>query len=169
MKDDKKIGVFAGTFDPFTLGHWSVVRKAIPLFDEIHIVIGVNSNKKCMFSLDVRKKVIEQTFGMFDPDNLKIKVVTWDGLIIDYCKKVGAQYMIRGIRGGGDFDYENMICYANKKINPAVETMFFMTDAEYAGVSSTIVRELIKNNTEYDLNLFIHSNVNIGMLRSNKV
>lgn len=156
----KKIGVFAGTFDPFTLGHKSVVEKAFNLFDEIHIVIGINPNKKCMFSPEVREKIIKETF----PFEENIKVVFWEGLIVDYCKNVGANYMIRGIRGGIDFDYENMIKYAEKMINPDVETIYFMTDPQYAGVSSSIVRELIKNKHYNDLCKFIHTTVNTNLL-----
>jgi pantetheine-phosphate adenylyltransferase len=156
----KRIGVFPGTFDPFTLGHKSVVEKAFDLFDEIHIVIGVNPDKKCMFSPEVRAEIIKETF----PFNDNIKIVFWPGLMIDYCKKVGAKYMIRGIRTGMDFDYENNIKYAEKKINPEIETLYFITDPEYAGVSSSVVRELIKNDHYEDIFKFIHTTVNATLL-----
>lgn len=155
----KKIGVFPGTFDPFTLGHKSVVEKAFDLFDEIHIVIGVNPGKKCMFSEEIREKIIKETF----PFNENIKVVFWSGLMVDYCKKVGAKYMIRGIRTGMDFDYENSIKYAEKKINPEVETLYFITDPEYAGVSSSVVRELVKTKHYEDLPKFVYQTVNFGI------
>lgn len=157
--DNKKIGVFPGTFDPFTLGHKSVVEKALDLFDEIHIVIGVNPSKKCMFSPEIREQIIKENFLFRD----NIKVVFWEGLMVDYCKKVGAKYMIRGIRSGMDFDYENSIKYAEKKINQEVETIYFITDSEYAGVSSSIVRELIKNKHYEDLYKFVYTTVNIGV------
>lgn len=166
MKNNtKNIGVFAGTFDPFTCGHKSIVDKALDLFDEIHIVIGVNPNKKCMFSQEVREQIIKETF----PFNDNVKVVFWEGFIVDYCKKIGAKYMIRGIRGGIDFDYDNMIKYAEKKINPEVETIYFMTDPEHIGISSSIVRELIKNKHYDELYNFVYTTVNIKHLIDNEV
>lgn len=152
-----KIGVFAGTFDPFTLGHYSVVMKAIDLFDEIHIVLANNPDKTCMFNQEIRKKICQYTFK----DEPKIRVVVYDGLIIDYCKEVGSSYMIRGIRGSSDFGYENMICHANKLVNSDIETVYFMTDSKYIGISSSIVRELIKNKHYDELGKFMHSNVDL--------
>lgn len=134
------IGVFAGTFDPFTLGHKEVVEKALGMFSEIHIVIAVNPEKKCMFSQDIREEIIRQTFK----NNQKIKVSYWEGLVVDYCSKVGASHIIRGLRGSIDFGYENNIYHTNRMINHEIETVYFMSGAEALGISSSAVRELVK-------------------------
>lgn len=153
----KKIGVFAGTFDPCTLGHFSVVEKALYLFDEIHVILATNPDKKCMFNQEIRKQICINTFK----DEPKVKVVVYDGLIVDYCRDNNANYMIRGIRGSLDFGYENMICHANKLVYPEIETLYFMTENKYIGISSSIVRELIKNGHYDELSKFMHPNIDL--------
>lgn len=158
------IGIFAGTFDPFTLGHKEIVTKAIGVFSEIHIVIAINPSKKCMFSIDSRKKVIEQSFQ----NDSRIKIVYWEGLIVDYCKEVGSKHIIRGLRGATDFGYENMIYHANQLVNPEIETIYFMTSGNYIGISSSGVRELVKNKHYQELARFMCPEVDLNLLKINE-
>ena len=137
-----KIGVFAGSFDPITRGHEDIVLQAMPLFDEIIIAIGVNIDKKYAFPLEDRIKWIENTFAEYP----KVKVVSYQGLTVDLCKKMKAGFIIRGLRNTTDFEYESIIAEANKKLNPEVETVFFLSKPELRCVSSTVVRDVLKNN-----------------------
>jgi pantetheine-phosphate adenylyltransferase len=151
-----KKGVLAGTFDPFTWGHYSVVEKSLELFSEIHILIADNPGKKCMFSKDLRQTIC----GLYFKDKPNVVIVSWEGLVVDYCKEIGAKYIIRGLRGSTDFGYENTMCHTNKMINPDIETMYFMTESKYIGVSSSAVRELVNNNYSYEkLERFVHPHV----------
>ena len=144
-----KIGVFACSFDPITRGHEDIVLQALPLFDEIIVAIGVNIDKKYAFPLEQRIKWIENTFAEYP----KVKVVSYEGLTVDLCRKMDAGFIIRGLRNTTDFEYESIIAEANKKLNPEVETVFFLSDPTVRCVSSTVVRDLIKNNA--DLTSFI--------------
>ena len=139
-----KIGVFAGSFDPITRGHEDIVLQALPLFDEIIIAIGVNIDKKYMFPLEQRIKWIENTFAEYP----NVKVVSYEGLTVDLCKKMNANFIIRGLRNTTDFEYESIIAEANKKLNLDVETVFFLSDPTLRCISSTVVRDLIKNNAD---------------------
>ena len=139
-----KIGVFAGSFDPITRGHEDIVLKAMPLFDEIIIAIGVNIDKKYAFPLEQRIKWIENTFAEYP----KVKVISYEGLTVDLCRKMNANFIIRGLRNTNDFEYESIIAEANKKLNPEVETIFLLSDPTVRCVSSTVVRDLIKNNAD---------------------
>jgi len=134
-------GLFPGSFDPFTKGHEAVVRKALTLFDEIVIGVGVNSSKSSYFELDKRLKHIESLF-VNDPG---LTVQTFQKLTVDFCKDVDAQFIIRGLRDSKDFEYERAISHMNNAIS-GVETVFFVTDSEYSAISSTIIREIVKNN-----------------------
>jgi len=140
----KKIAVFAGTFDPFTIGHQALVNQALPLFDKIIIAIGVNEEKKTMFPLEERFSMIEKSFMN---DN-KISVETYTGLTGAFCKKNNAQYLLRGIRNSTDFQYENDLTQANKELF-GLETVFFISSPTLSHISSSLVRELYKNKGNY--------------------
>lgn len=137
-----KTAIFAGSFDPITKGHEDIVLQAMPLFDEIVIAIGVNIEKKYTFPLDDRIKWIKNTFAAYE----KVKVVSYEGLTVDLCKKMSAGYIIRGLRNTTDFEYESIIAEANKKLNPEVETVFLLSDPNLRCISSTVVRDVLKNN-----------------------
>jgi len=138
----RRIAVFPGSFDPITKGHESVVRRAAPLFDKIILAIGINSSKNYMFDLELRKNWLIKTFA----DINNIEVLTYEGLTVDFCKKQNAGFILRGLRSYSDFDYEFGIAQMNKSMNNNVETIFLLTEPEYSAISSTIVRDIIRNN-----------------------
>ena len=133
-----KRAVFPGSFDPITKGHESVINRAYDMFDEIYIGIGINSNKKYLFTLEDRKKWIEATFA----DKSKIKVITYDTLTTELCKKLDAKYILRGLRNSTDFNFEFSIAQTNRDLAPGIETIFLVTDVEYAAINSSIVRDI---------------------------
>ena len=135
----KKIGLFPGSFDPFTKGHEAVVRKALHLFDEIIIAIGVNNSKIYQFELQKRIHHITSLFP-----NEAVKIVTYNKLTVDLCKDLGANFIVRGLRDSKDFDYEKSIAHMNETL-AGIETVFFLTDQQYAAINATIVREIFKN------------------------
>ena len=135
-----KIAVFPGSFDPITTGHLDIVQRALPLFDKIIMSIGVNSVKKTLFDLDQRMEWLNQVFKNYD----KVDVGTFEGLTVHYCEKVGAKYLIRGLRNGSDFDYEKTISQLNNIVGDDIETVFFISRPNFSHISSTIVREIIK-------------------------
>lgn len=136
-----KTGIFAGSFDPITLGHEDIVLQAMPLFDEIIIAVGVNIDKKYSYPLDDRIKWIKNTFSAYP----KVKVVSYEGLTVDLCKKTKAGFIIRGLRNTTDFEYESIIAEANKRLCPEVDTVFFLSRPELRCISSTVVRDVLKN------------------------
>jgi len=142
----EKIAVFPGSFDPITLGHFDIIKRSIPLFDKIIVAIGVNAEKKYMFSLDERKRFIEECFEN-DPS---VSVVTYEGLTIDFCKKMKAKFILRGLRNPADFEFEKAIAHTNRKLSK-IETVFLLTAANTSYISSSIVRDVIRNNGEYEL------------------
>jgi len=137
----EKIAVFPGSFDPFTIGHESIVRRALTMFDEIIIMIGYNSNKMAYYPLNKRKEWIKRVFE----DEPKIKVGKYEGLTVDYCKKVHAQYILRGLRTASDFEYERAIAQINKRMFPEIETVFLLTSPEHTAITSTIVRDILRH------------------------
>ncbi|MDG1171914.1 MAG: pantetheine-phosphate adenylyltransferase [Polaribacter sp.] len=139
-----KKAVFPGSFDPFTLGHLDIITRGVTLFDELIIAIGVNSDKKYMFSLAQRKKFIEDSFI----GNPKIKVVTYEGLTVDFCKKNEVEFILRGLRNPADFEFEKSIAHTNRDLAP-IETVFLLTAASTSYISSSIVREVIKHHGDY--------------------
>jgi len=136
--------IFPGSFDPFTLGHYDILKRSLSLFDEIIVGVGKNNQKKTMFSEKQRLSFIENCFK----DEKKIKVEAYQGLTIDFCKKVGASFIVRGIRNNGDFEFEKAIARTNRKLSK-IETIFLLTSAKTSFISSSIVRELILNNGDY--------------------
>lgn len=139
-----KRAVFPGSFDPITLGHLDIIERSIPLFDEIIIGVGTNSEKKHMFSLEKRMFFIESTFS----DYKSISVIQYEGLTIEFCKKIQADLIIRGLRNPADFDFEKAIAQTNKALS-GIETVFLVTAANTSFISSSIVREIISNNGDY--------------------
>ena len=137
----KKIAVFPGSFDPITLGHESIIRRAIPVFDKIIVALGENVEKKSYFSLDNRLKWLIQVFS----DEPKIRIVKYSGLTVDFCRKIKAGYILRGLRTSADFEFERTIGLMNKAISPEIETVFFLSAPEYAALSSSVVRDILKN------------------------
>ncbi|PCH99697.1 MAG: pantetheine-phosphate adenylyltransferase [Flavobacteriaceae bacterium] len=134
-----KIAIFPGSFDPITNGHVDIIERALPLFDKIIIAIGVNSDKKYMFPLEQRKQFILETFKS-EP---KISVDTYQGLTIDYCKKMGSEFILRGLRNPADFEFEKAIAHTNRELSQ-IETVFLLTSAQTSFISSSIVRDILK-------------------------
>ena len=138
--------VFPGSFDPLTLGHTDIINRALPLFDEIIIAIGTNSTKKYMFTLEQRKMFIEKTYQ----NNPKIKVDTYEGLTINYCSKVNSNFILRGLRNPADFEFEKAIAQTNRKMSK-IETVFLLTSADTSFISSSIVRDILRNNGDVSM------------------
>ncbi len=136
--------IFPGSFDPITLGHFDIINRSIPLFDEIIIAIGVNAEKKYMFSLEDRKRFIEETFKHEDT----VSVITYEGLTIELCKKYEADFILRGLRNPADFEFEKAIAHTNRKLSK-IETIFLLTAADTSFISSSIVRDVIRNGGNY--------------------
>lgn len=138
--------IFPGSFDPITLGHEDIIKRGISLFDEIVIAIGVNAEKKYMFSLEERKRFIEETFK----DEPKIKVITYEGLTIDLAQKEKAHFILRGLRNPADFEFEKAIAHTNRRLSK-IETVFLLTAAKTSYISSSIVRDVLRNGGEYEM------------------
>lgn len=145
----EKIAVFPGSFDPFTVGHESVLTRALPLFDKVVIMLGVNNTKKSLFPIEIRKRMIEDVFA----DEAKVEVQIYDGLTIDFCKKIGATHIIRGLRTSSDFEYERAIAQVNKMMFSSIETIFLLTMPEHTPINSSVVRDII--NHRGDVSIFI--------------
>ena len=139
-----KRAIFPGSFDPITLGHYDIIKRGVTLFDEIIVAIGVNADKKYMFSLEERKKFIEDAFK----DEPKIKVVTYEGLTVHFCKEIGIKFILRGLRNPADFEFEKAIAHTNRDLS-SIETVFLLTAAKTSYISSSIVRDVIRNNGNY--------------------
>ena len=136
----KKIAVFAGSFDPFTLGHLDIVRRAASLFDELYVLLAVNASKKYYFDEATRAEMVRKAVA--DIPNVKVDV--YDGLTVNFMKRVGAKFLVRGIRGASDVEYEQTVAWNNKILYPECETVFLSSAPEHLMVSSTVVRELLK-------------------------
>lgn len=149
-----KRAIFPGTFDPFTVGHYSVVMRGLDLFDEIIIGVGVNQTKKTLFDLEKRLSIIQQAF-QHEP---RIKIKTYDSLTVDFANLVEAKYILRGLRTVADFDYENSIASANLKLN-SIETVLLFTETQFSFISSAVVRDLIRYGK--DISQFLPPNVKI--------
>lgn len=140
-----KIAVFPGSFDPLTKGHEEIIRKAVALFDVLYVAIGENTAKHCMFDLERRLQWIQQVFA----EEPRVKVCTYTGLTVGFCRKIGADYIVRGLRNPVDFQYEKDIAEANRQLIPEIETIFFASSPEMAHVSSSLVRELYHHQADY--------------------
>ena len=140
-----RIALFPGSFDPITLGHVDIIERAVPLFDELKIAVGTNSAKNYLFSLEQRVQWIEQTFA-HEP---KISVITYEGLTVDFAKEQGVQFLLRGLRNPADFEFEKAIAQANREMVPDLETVFLLTSARYAYISSSIVREVYNHGGDF--------------------
>ena len=139
-----KRALFPGSFDPITLGHFDIIRRALALFDEIVVAIGVNGDKNYMFTVEQRKEFIEKAFA----DEPKVKVSTYQGLTVDYCREIDAQFILRGLRNPADFEFEKAIAHTNRTLSK-IETVFLLTAARTSFISSSIVRDVIRNNGDY--------------------
>ncbi|GLB52098.1 phosphopantetheine adenylyltransferase [Neptunitalea chrysea] len=139
-----KRAIFPGSFDPITLGHYDIIKRGCKLFDEVIVAIGINSDKNYMFSLEERKKFIENAFK----DEPIVKVTTYKGLTVDFCKEVDADFILRGLRNPADFEFEKAIAHTNRKLS-YIETVFLLTAAKTSFISSSIVRDVIRNNGDY--------------------
>lgn len=139
-----KRAVFPGSFDPLTLGHYDIIQRGISLFDELLIAIGINVEKQYMFSLEDRKTFIENAFK----DEHKVKVMIYQGLTVDFCKNVGADFILRGLRNPADFEFEKAIAYTNRTLSD-IETVFLLTSSDKSYISSSIVRDVIRNGGDY--------------------
>jgi pantetheine-phosphate adenylyltransferase len=136
-----KIALFPGSFDPITLGHYDVILRSLDLFDKIIIGVGHNSSKSYLFPLQDRIKFIEDSFY----DIPQVQVKTYRGLTIDFCKEIGARFILRGLRTSADFEFEKSIAQMNHYMDGGIETVFILSSPQYAPVSSTIVRDIIRN------------------------
>ncbi|MCU0455779.1 MAG: pantetheine-phosphate adenylyltransferase [Bacteroidales bacterium] len=137
----KKTAVFPGSFDPFTIGHEGIVRRALGLFDNIIIAVGANALKKSYYPLETRKDMIKKVFR----DEPRITVDHYEGLTVDYCKKHGAHYILRGLRTAADFEFERAIGQVNRALDSGIESVFLLTTPEHTPINSTIVRDIIRS------------------------
>jgi len=150
-----KIAVFPGSFDPITIGHFDLVKRAIPIFDKIIVAVGLNAQKKYLFPLEQRLNWIEEAFA----DEAKVSVDSFENLTAHYCNDVGAKYLLRGLRNASDFDYEKTISQMNNIVGDGIETIFLISQPNYSHISSTIVREIIKHGG--DVSPFLPKGLNI--------
>ncbi len=139
-----KRAIFPGSFDPLTLGHYDIIMRGITVFDELVIAIGKNADKQYMFSLEERMRFIKEAFK----EQKQIKVLTYEGLTVDFCKKIDADYILRGLRNPGDFEFEKAIAHTNRKLSE-IETVFLLTSSGKSYISSSIVRDVIRNGGDY--------------------
>jgi pantetheine-phosphate adenylyltransferase len=137
----QKIALFPGSFDPITLAHIDILNRALPLFDKVYVGLGINSTKQSFLSEEQRKLMLEKVFE----GNTKIEVTSYEGLTVEYCKKIGAQYMIRGIRSTSDFEYEKAISQMNHAMHPEIESIFILSKPGFSAISSTIVRDILRH------------------------
>ena len=159
---NQKIAVFPGSFDPFTIGHESVVSRAMPLFDEIIIAIGANTKKNEFFTLDQRLEMIRTVFN----DRSMIRVESYTGLTVDFCLSMGAQYLLRGLRTASDFEYERAIAQINKAMIPQLESVFLLTLPAHTPINSTIVKDIIRNGG--DASQFVPSVIDLSKYLRNE-
>jgi len=158
-----KIAVFPGSFDPITLGHVEVIKRVLPLFDQVIIAIGINNSKKSLFSVDQRLAWINAVFA----NEPKVKTDTFNGLTVDFCKSVDAKFIVRGLRSASDFEYEKTIAQLNFVLGGDIETLFMISRPVYSHISSTIVKEIIRVNG--DVSAFVPSEVELYIPKTEQV
>ena len=151
-----RTAVFPGSFDPFTVGHEALVRRALPLFEKVIIAVGENAEKKTLFSIEMRTKMISKVFE----EESRVEVMRFSGLTVDFCRKHNAGYIVRGLRTSADFEYERALGQMNRKMAPGVDTIFLLTSTEHTPVNSTIVRDIIKHGG--DASPFVPASINIS-------
>ena len=151
----ERVAIFPGSFDPFTIGHESIVCRALPMFDKIIIMIGNNTSKESFFSLSKRQDWIKKVFA----GEPKVEVMEHKGLTVDFCKKTGARYILRGLRTSADFEYERAIAQMNKKLYPEIETVFLLTMPEHTPINSSIVRDIIRHGG--DASMFLPKSLDL--------
>jgi len=142
IPSDMKTALFPGSFDPITIAHVDILKRALPLFDKIVIGIGLNSSKQSFLSAEKRQEIVSAIFAGYD----NVEVRLYEGLTIEFCRQLNVQYMVRGIRSVSDFEYERAISQINQTMMPEVETIFMLSKPEYSAISSTIVRDILRNN-----------------------
>ncbi len=151
----EKVAIFPGSFDPITVGHESIVYRSLSLFDKVIVAIGFNTNKKAFFSIDKRVAMIRQVFAS-EP---RVEVISYDGLTVDLCNKLGVKYIVRGLRTSADFEFERAIAQVNRLMYPDIESVFMLTAPQHTPVNSTIIRDILLHNG--DPGQFIPSSINI--------
>jgi pantetheine-phosphate adenylyltransferase len=151
----ERIAVFPGSFDPITIGHESIIRRGCSLFDRIIVAIGENAEKKSYFDIEKRLDFIKQTFA----DEPQVSVAKYSGLTVDFCRKMKAQYLLRGLRTSADFEFERSIGQVNKKLYPEIETIFLLTAPEHTSLNSSIIRDILRNGG--DASQFVPKAVNL--------
>lgn len=154
---EKKIALFPGSFDPITKGHKSIVERALPMFDKIVVAVGTNTAKNSVFPLEKRIEWIEKTFAQYD----NVEVVTFNSLTVDFCREIGAKYILRGLRNSTDFQYERNIARINQELDSEIETVFLMTKPDDAAISSSLVREILSFGR--DVSQFIPEEITINI------
>lgn len=154
---EKKIALFPGSFDPITKGHKSIVERALPMFDKIVVAVGTNTAKNSVFPLEKRIEWIEKTFAQYD----NVEVVTFNSLTVDFCRQIGAKYILRGLRNSTDFQYERNIARINQELAEEIETIFLMTKPDDAAISSSLVREILSFGR--DVSQFIPEEITISI------
>lgn len=152
----EKIAVFPGTFDPFTVGHEAIVKRALKLFDKVIVAVGKNLSKKTLFTIDQRLEMVRDVFA----NEPRVQIESYEGLTVDFCQNIGAKFLLRGLRTSADFEYERAIGQVNKAMSPEIETVFLLTAPEHTPVNSTIVRDILINNG--DATIFLPSSININ-------
>ena len=151
-----KTAIFPGTFDPFTIGHFDMLQRALQLFDTVIVAIGDNCNKKTLYTSDERAAMINQVVAQF---GTRVRVVPYDNLTIDFCRANGARFIVRGIRTVSDFDYENMIAQTNQRLAPDIDTLFFPSHPKHAFICSSVVRDVLLHGG--DVSMFIPEGMEI--------
>ncbi len=152
----EKVAVFPGTFDPFTIGHEALVKRALKIFDKVVVAVGKNLSKHTLFTIEQRLEMVNEVFANYE----NIEVVGYEGLTVDFCESIGAKFLLRGLRTSADFEYERAIGQVNKAMKPEIESVFLLTAPEHTPINSTIVRDILVNKG--DASKFLPKAININ-------